>query len=180
MPHHPPTPIDRRDDPPRAAPPLGHGARGARPSATCWPSRAAWPRAATGVDREPARAAAAALPGQGEARHPPVHERRAVARRHVRPQAGCSTKYAGKPLPTANLRTERQDRGRVAVAVQVPEVRPERASRSASSSRTPREHIDDICVIRSMHADVPNHEPSLLLMNCGEAPAGRGRASARG
>ena len=30
-------------------------------------------------------------------------------------------------------------------------------------------HIDDICVIRSMHADVPNHEPSLLLMNCGES-----------
>jgi hypothetical protein len=30
------------------------------------------------------------------------------------------------------------------------------------------EHIDDMCVIRSMHADVPNHEPSLLLMNCGE------------
>ncbi len=27
---------------------------------------------------------------------------------------------------------------------------------------------DDLCVIRSMHADVPNHEPSLLLMNCGE------------
>ena len=29
--------------------------------------------------------------------------------------------------------------------------------------------IDDICVIRSMHADVPNHEPSLLLLNCGES-----------
>lgn len=29
--------------------------------------------------------------------------------------------------------------------------------------------IDDLAVIRSMHADVPNHEPSLLLMNCGEA-----------
>ncbi len=27
---------------------------------------------------------------------------------------------------------------------------------------------DELCVIRSMHADVPNHEPSLLLMNCGE------------
>src|SRR5438045_3713581 len=26
-----------------------------------------------------------------------------------------------------------------------------------------------MCVIRSMQADVPNHEPSLLLMNCGEA-----------
>jgi hypothetical protein len=29
-------------------------------------------------------------------------------------------------------------------------------------------HADDICIIRSMHADVPNHEPSLMLMNCGE------------
>jgi hypothetical protein len=28
--------------------------------------------------------------------------------------------------------------------------------------------IDNFCVVRSMHADVPNHEPSLLLMNCGE------------
>ncbi len=31
--------------------------------------------------------------------------------------------------------------------------------------------IDDIAVIRSMHADVPNHEPSLMLMNCGAFPA---------
>ena len=29
-------------------------------------------------------------------------------------------------------------------------------------------HIDDICVVRSMQADVPNHEPSLMLMNCGD------------
>ncbi len=29
--------------------------------------------------------------------------------------------------------------------------------------------IDDITVVRSMVADIPNHEPSLLLMNCGEA-----------
>jgi hypothetical protein len=29
--------------------------------------------------------------------------------------------------------------------------------------------IDDIAVIRSMHGDSPNHEPSLMLMNCGEA-----------
>ncbi len=28
---------------------------------------------------------------------------------------------------------------------------------------------DSLCVIRSMRADVPNHEPSLLLMNCGDA-----------
>jgi hypothetical protein len=31
------------------------------------------------------------------------------------------------------------------------------------------QNIDDIAVIRSMHGDSPNHEPSLLLMNCGEA-----------
>lgn len=31
------------------------------------------------------------------------------------------------------------------------------------------EMIDDVCVVRSMHADVPNHEPSLMLMNCGHA-----------
>jgi hypothetical protein len=29
--------------------------------------------------------------------------------------------------------------------------------------------IDDIAVIRSMQADVPNHVPSVLLMNCGDA-----------
>jgi hypothetical protein len=29
-------------------------------------------------------------------------------------------------------------------------------------------HIDDIAVIRSMKAKVPNHEPSLMLMNCGD------------
>ena len=31
------------------------------------------------------------------------------------------------------------------------------------------QHVDDMAVIRSMHADVPNHEPSLMLMNCGES-----------
>ena len=28
-------------------------------------------------------------------------------------------------------------------------------------------HADDLCVVRSMYAEVPNHEPSLMLMNCG-------------
>ena len=31
------------------------------------------------------------------------------------------------------------------------------------------EHIDDIAVVRSMYAQVPNHEPSLMLMNCGDS-----------
>ncbi|MEX1223514.1 MAG: DUF1501 domain-containing protein, partial [Pirellulales bacterium] len=29
------------------------------------------------------------------------------------------------------------------------------------------EVADELCVIRSMHTDVPNHEPSLSMMNCG-------------
>src|SRR5260370_20059997 len=28
--------------------------------------------------------------------------------------------------------------------------------------------IDDVCVIRSMHPNLPNHEPSFLMMNSGE------------
>ena len=34
-------------------------------------------------------------------------------------------------------------------------------------------HADDLCVIRSMTADVPNHEPSLMLMNCGDGRLSR-------
>ena len=30
-------------------------------------------------------------------------------------------------------------------------------------------HADDIAVVRSMYAQVPNHEPSLMLMNCGDS-----------
>ncbi|MEQ8765252.1 MAG: DUF1501 domain-containing protein [Planctomycetota bacterium] len=33
--------------------------------------------------------------------------------------------------------------------------------------------VDDICVIRSMVTDVPNHEPSLLMMNTGSNQPGR-------
>lgn len=35
------------------------------------------------------------------------------------------------------------------------------------------QHIDDIAVIRSMYAQVPNHEPSLMLMNCGDSVLSR-------
>lgn len=77
-------------------------------------------------------------------------------------------KYAGKPLPTENLKTERKTgaafpspfpfRKYGESGIEVSELFPHVAA-----------SIDDICVIRSMYADVPNHEPSLLLMNCGEA-----------
>jgi hypothetical protein len=28
--------------------------------------------------------------------------------------------------------------------------------------------VDDLCVVRSMHTDIPNHEPALLMMNSGQ------------
>ena len=35
------------------------------------------------------------------------------------------------------------------------------------------ECADDICMIRSMYTDIPNHEPSLLMMNVGHIQPGR-------
>jgi hypothetical protein len=37
----------------------------------------------------------------------------------------------------------------------------------------PAESADELCVIRSMKAELPNHEPSLLLMNCGDGRLSR-------
>jgi Protein of unknown function (DUF1501) len=36
-------------------------------------------------------------------------------------------------------------------------------------AKTASLHIDDMAIIRSMQAEVPNHEPSLMLMNCGDS-----------
>src|SRR5712691_1364052 len=77
-------------------------------------------------------------------------------------------KYAGKALPSPNLRTER----RTGAAFPSP-YKFQKYGKSGIEVSEIFPHvgscIDDICVIRSMHANVPNHEPSLLLMNCGEA-----------
>ena len=35
------------------------------------------------------------------------------------------------------------------------------------------ECADDICFIRSMYTDIPNHEPSMLMMNTGHSQVGR-------
>ena len=77
------------------------------------------------------------------------------------------TKYDGKKLPIDYLKTERPTGAALKSpfsfkkygqsGLEISELFPN-VARSA----------DDLCIIRSMHADVPNHEPSLLLMNCGE------------
>ncbi len=77
-------------------------------------------------------------------------------------------KYAGKDLPTENLRTERKTGAAFPSPFKFQKYGECGLEVSELFHHT-AQHIDDIAVIRSMHADVPNHEPSLLLMNCGES-----------
>jgi hypothetical protein len=76
-------------------------------------------------------------------------------------------KYAGKSLPTTNLRTERKTGAAFPSPFKFEKYGKSGVEVSELFANTAK-HIDDICVIRSMHADVPNHEPSFLLMNTGE------------
>ncbi len=77
-------------------------------------------------------------------------------------------KYHGQPLPRENLRTERKTGAAFRSPFRFQKYGKSGIEVSELFHHT-AQHIDDIAVIRSMHADVPNHEPSLLLMNCGEA-----------
>lgn len=77
------------------------------------------------------------------------------------------TEWAGKELPMQNLRTERKTGAALASPYQFQKYGESGIEVSEIFAKT-AESIDDMCVIRSMHADVPNHEPSLMLMNCGE------------
>jgi hypothetical protein len=76
--------------------------------------------------------------------------------------------YAGKSLPMENLRTERKTGAAFPSPYKFKKYGQSGIEVSEIFDNT-AECIDDIAVIRSMHADVPNHEPSLMLMNCGEA-----------
>jgi hypothetical protein len=85
-------------------------------------------------------------------------------------------RYAGREIPGA-LKTER----RTGAALPSPFA----FSRHGQSGLEVSElfpsvarHADRLCVVRSMHADVPNHEPSLMLMNCGDARLVRPAAGA--
>jgi len=76
-------------------------------------------------------------------------------------------KYSGKRPPGAELKTERKTGGLLPS--------PFKFNRCGESGIEVSEifphisrHIDDICVIRSMHTAIPNHEPALLMMNSGE------------
>lgn len=77
-------------------------------------------------------------------------------------------KYTGKQLPMENLRTERKTGAAFPSPFKFKKYGQSGIEVSELFEKT-AESIDDIAVIRSTYADVPNHEPSLLLMNCGEA-----------
>ncbi len=79
-------------------------------------------------------------------------------------------KYHGQQPPGSGLKTERKTGGLFKSpfsfkkygqsGIEVSEIFPKVG-----------EQIDDICVIRGMHTDIPNHEPGLLLMTCGNTQA---------
>ena len=75
-------------------------------------------------------------------------------------------KYSGKDLP-ATYETERETGGGFPSrfkfkkhgesGIEVSELFPKLA-----------ECVDDMCIIRSMHTNIPAHGPSMLMMNCGD------------
>jgi Protein of unknown function (DUF1501) len=76
------------------------------------------------------------------------------------------TKYHGQPIPSGNLQTERKTGNLLRSpfqfkkcgqsGIEVSEIFPLLGKR-----------IDEVCVIRSMVTNRPNHEPSLFRLNCG-------------
>ncbi|MEM7264281.1 MAG: DUF1501 domain-containing protein, partial [Planctomycetota bacterium] len=77
-------------------------------------------------------------------------------------------RYHGQRPKGAGLRTERRTGG----LLQSPfEFHRRGKSGIEVSEIFPRigDNIDKICVLRGMYTDVPNHEPSLLMMTCGNS-----------
>jgi hypothetical protein len=123
---------------------------------------------------EAAEASGAASPLAGKAPHFAPRAKRVI---HLFMNGGPShvdtfdpkpelTKRAGQELPI-NLPTERKTGAAFASPYQFAKYGQSGIEVSELFSHT-AECIDDIAVVRSMHGDSPNHEPSLLLMNCGE------------
>ncbi len=77
-------------------------------------------------------------------------------------------KYAGQSLPRPNLPTERQTGACFPSPFRFDRYGQSGLEVSELFAHTAR-HADDLCVIRSMKTDLPNHEPALLMMNCGES-----------
>src|ERR1043166_2245568 len=77
------------------------------------------------------------------------------------------TRWAEKTIPTGNLTTERPTGTALASPFKFQPYGKSGIQVSEIFSRT-AQHVDDICFIRSMYANTPNHEQSMRLMNCGD------------
>ena len=80
-------------------------------------------------------------------------------------------RHAGQTLPST-LRTERRTGAAFPSPFAFRRYGESGLEASDLFART-AQHADRIAVVRSMHAQVPNHEPSLMLMNCGDSVQSR-------
>ena len=86
-------------------------------------------------------------------------------------------KHAGQPLPVENLRTERKTGAAFPSPFAFQRYGQSGLEISELFAKTAA-HADSMAVVRSMYAQVPNHEPSLMLMNCGDSVQARPSAGA--
>lgn len=77
------------------------------------------------------------------------------------------TKYHGQQLPAGNLTTERHTGTAMGSPFKFQKYGQSGIEISEIFAATAA-HADDMCFIRSMHANTPNHEQSMRLMNCGD------------
>ncbi|HWC00970.1 MAG TPA: DUF1501 domain-containing protein [Bryobacteraceae bacterium] len=76
------------------------------------------------------------------------------------------TRYGGKPIPIT-LKTERRTGAAFPTPFQFHRYGQSGIEVSEIFSNVGKQ-ADELCVVRSMCSDIPNHEPSLMMMNCGE------------
>ncbi len=81
-------------------------------------------------------------------------------------------KYHGQPLPGGTIATERKTGALMRSPFTF-----KKYGKSGMDVSELFPHIgecaDDICFVRSVYTDIPNHEPSLLMMNTGHSQVGR-------
>ena len=86
------------------------------------------------------------------------------------PKPALATYRGQRPASIVNLRTENGTGGLLPSPFNFP-----RCGQSGLpiSDLYPHlaKHADDLCVIRSMYTDIPNHEPSMFMMNSGHLQA---------
>jgi hypothetical protein len=81
-------------------------------------------------------------------------------------------KYHGQPLPGGTVATERKT-GTLLKSPFTFKKYGESGIEVSELFPNVGECADDICFIRSVYTDIPNHEPSMLMMNTGHSQVGR-------